>query len=100
VTVSNSVVVDTTPPNVAIASPVDGSKVSGNASVTVNAFDNVGVARVELYVDGMLSSTSTTSPFTTKWNSRRAAAGVHSLQCKAYDGAGNTNLSQGVTVYK
>ena len=99
VTVSN-LVVDSSPPSVVITSPANGSKASMNTSVYVNAWDNVGVAKVELYVDGSLASTSASAPFTTKWNSRKASTGTHNLQCKAYDAAGNANLSQIVGVVK
>jgi hypothetical protein len=85
---------------VTITSPATGTRVSTNTSVYVEATDNVGVTRVELYVDGALTSTSTSAPFTTKWNSRKAAAGTHGLLCKAYDRAGNSSSSSLVTVYK
>jgi thermitase len=91
---------DTTPPSVTITSPFEGAAASGNVSVYVNAADNVGVVRNELYVDGVLTSTSTAAPFTNKWNARRASPGAHKLQCKAFDAAGNVGLSQVVTVYK
>jgi subtilisin family serine protease len=91
---------DTTPPTETIISPSDGGRVVGNASVYVDAADNMGVVRNELYVDGVLVSASTTAPFTTKWNTRKAKAGSHSLQCKAYDAAGNLGASQVVIVYK
>lgn len=91
---------DTTAPSVSITSPTDGTKVTVSASVYVNASDNVAVARVELYVDGTLRATSTSAPFTTKWNTKKSAPGAHALQCKAYDAAGNVSLSQTVTVYK
>jgi len=101
VTVSNSAPPpDTSAPTETITSPANGAKLSGNASVYVNAADNVGVIRNELYVDGVLVSSSTASPFTTKWNTVKAKAGSHLLQCKAYDAAGNIGLSQTVTVYK
>jgi len=74
--------------------------VSVNTSVYVNASDNVGVTRVELYVDGVLTSTSASAPFTTKWNTKKAAAGTHNLQARAYDAAGNSGTSNPVTVYK
>jgi thermitase len=99
VTVSNAST-DITPPSITITSPAPGSSVSGNVSVLVSATDNVGVVKVELYVDGVLTGTSTTAPFTTKWNTRKAAAGAHSLQAKAYDAAGNAGASPIVTVYK
>jgi subtilisin family serine protease len=91
---------DVTPPTVNITSPVSGARVSGNVSVLVSSSDNVAVTKVELYVDGALLSTSTTSPFTNRWNAKRERAGAHTLQCKAFDTAGNVGLSSPVTVYK
>jgi len=58
------------------------------------------VVKVELYVDGALTATSTRAPFTTKWNTQRVRAGAHTLQLKAYDAAGNRGVSALVTVYK
>jgi len=98
VTVNNAG--DSMPPVISITSPSNGAKLSGNVSVLVNAADNVAVARVELYVDGQLQSTSTAAPFTNKWNTKRVAAGAHTLQCKAYDAAGNAGTSAAITVYK
>jgi thermitase len=100
VNVSNSVAVDSSPPAIVIASPLDNSKISINVMVYVNASDNIGVTRVELYVDGVLTSSSSSAPFTTKWNSRKALPGPHTLQSKAYDAAGNSGLSQSVSVKK
>jgi subtilisin family serine protease len=93
-------VLDTTAPTITINSPNDGSKVTTNVSVKVNAADNVAVTKVELYIDGMLQGVSTAAPFTTKWNTAKAAKGPHSLLCKAYDSAGNVGLSQSVSVSK
>ncbi len=91
---------DTTPPTVSITSPTAGATVSRNLSVTVNAADNVGVTRVELYVDGVLTGTSSAAPFTTSWNPRKASVGTHTLVCKAFDAAGNATNSAGVAVVK
>jgi hypothetical protein len=93
-------VVDTTLPSVTITSPTDGTRISTNVSIKVNATDNIKVSKVELYVDGFLQGASTTAPFTTKWNSAKAVKGGHTLQCKAYDAAGNVASSQTVTVNK
>lgn len=89
---------DTTAPAVNIASPAEGSSAGTNVSVLVSTSDDVGVVRVELYVDGLLTASSSSAPFTTKWNTRKAASGAHSLQCRAYDGAGNVGFSQVITV--
>jgi thermitase len=91
---------DTVAPTITILSPSDGDTVAKNVQVKVDAVDNVAVVKVELYVDGKLTSTSTSAPFTVSWNPRKAANGLHTLQCKAYDAAGNIGASQVVTVYK
>jgi len=93
-------VLDTTPPTIKITSPSNGSKVTANVSINVNATDNVAVTKVELYVDGRLQAASTSGPFTIKWNTAKAAKGIHTLSCKAYDAAGNTGLSELVSVTK
>ena len=98
VNVNNSF--DTVPPVIAITAPSNGNAVSGNVSVVVNASDNVGVSRVELYVDGLLTATSTSAPFGTRWNARRAGPGAHALMCRANDAAGNAANSPAVIVYK
>src|SRR5262249_31431706 len=98
---SASVKVSATLPIVDITAPGNGSVVSGTVSVTVDARDNNGIAKVELYVDGNLTSTSTTPPFTNSWNAgRKVAAGAHSLQCKAYDLGGKAGTSAVVQVTK
>jgi subtilisin family serine protease len=92
---------DTTAPVVTITSPQMGQKVtSSTTSVQVLVTDNVRVVRNELYVDGVLIATSSTAPFTTKWNARRATAGSHELQCRAYDPSGNIGLSSSLTIFK
>jgi PKD repeat protein len=93
VTVSLQASTDSIAPTISITSPKDGSTVAGIVSVQVNASDNVGVKKVELYVDGKLTATSTTSPFTTKWNAKKASIGQHTLQVKAYDAAGNVGAA-------
>jgi thermitase len=94
-------VADTVAPSVSIMSPQFGQQLSGpTTSVHVAAVDNVKVVKAELYVDGILVTSSTTAPFTMKWNSRKTAAGAHELQCKAYDAAGNAGSSAPVTVFK
>jgi thermitase len=99
VTVNNAVA-DTTPPAVSITSPANGATVNNMVNVLVSTSDNVGVTMIELWVDGRMVSASTSPPFTTKWNSKKAARGAHTLQCRAYDAAGNVGFSQIVTVYR
>jgi hypothetical protein len=66
----------------------------------VKASDNVKVTKVELNVDGRLTVSSTTSPFTTTWNTSSVTKGQHSIKARAYDAAGNNAYSAAVIVTK
>jgi len=89
---------DTTPPTTSVTAPTSGATVSGTTSVTASASDNVGVTKVEFYLDGALQSTDTTSPYAWSWNTTTATNASHSLSTKAYDAAGNVGTSATVTV--
>jgi len=89
---------DTTPPNTTITAPANGSTVSGTLNVTATAGDNVGVTKVEFYVDGALKSTDTSSPYLFSWNTTTVANGARALVTKAYDASGNIGTSPTVTV--
>ena len=95
VTVSN----DTTPPTVSITSPAGGARVSGTVTVSASASDNVGVTQVVFY-DGttQIGSPDTTAPYSVSWNTAVIPTGSHTLKARAYDAAGNSTLSAGVTV--
>ncbi len=89
---------DTTPPTTSITSPANGATVSGTTTVSATASDDVGVSRVELFVDGSPAGTDTSSPYAIAWNTTTASNGGHSLQTKAYDAAGNVGSSVTVSV--
>lgn len=80
---------DTSAPSVSFASPTNGSTVSGIVAVDVTASDNLGVARVELLVNGAKFATDTTAPFGFSWDSTTVADGGVTLTAQAYDAAGN-----------
>jgi len=80
---------DTTRPTVEISSPSDNSTVSGVVAVDANASDDVGVTKVQLYVDGARVAERTDVPWHFAWDATRAAAGPHTLMVVAYDAAGN-----------
>jgi len=90
---------DTTPPTVTITSPTQGQSVSGNTTVRVSVWDNVGVVRCELFINGALTDASTTAPFNMRFNAKRMS-GALILTVKAYDAAGNVGISSPVTVYR
>ncbi len=89
---------DTTPPTTSITAPAAGATVSGTTTVTATATDDVGVTRVEFYVDGALKATDTAAPYTFAWDTTAYAAGSHGLATMAYDAAGNVGTSATVTV--
>jgi hypothetical protein len=83
--------IDKTPPVVSISNPVAGS-VSGNVSVSVNASDNSGPAGISqlLYIDGKLSARGGGASLSYNWNTRKVAAGAHTINAVATDFAGNS----------
>jgi hypothetical protein len=82
---------DSTPPTVSITASANGATVSSIIDVTANASDNVGVARVELYVDGALRGVNIFNPYPYTFNldTLQLADGSYTLLVKAYDYAGN-----------
>ena len=89
---------ETSAPTVAIAAPLDAVSVSGVVSISVTASDNVGVSKVEFYVNGVLKTTDTATPYIYSWDTRSLPAGVYTLMAKAYDAAGNVGQSATSTV--
>src|SRR6185369_9616454 len=59
---------------------------------------NVGVTKVEFYLDGALQATDTTSPYAWSWDTTKSANGSHTLTSKAYDAAANSSSSAAVGV--
>ena len=88
---------DTTPPVVRIASPANGSTVSGNVTVSVSATDNVAVASVTLTIDGTVVATSNTASISYRWNTRKIASGTHVIMAAGRDTSGN-QASTSITV--
>ncbi|HEV2721463.1 MAG TPA: protease pro-enzyme activation domain-containing protein, partial [Thermoanaerobaculia bacterium] len=78
--VVNTSTPDTTPPTTSITAPANGATVSGTTTVSANASDNVGVTKVEFYLDGALQATVTTSPYSWSWNTTTATNASHTLQ--------------------
>ncbi|HSX53170.1 MAG TPA: Ig-like domain-containing protein, partial [Patescibacteria group bacterium] len=90
---------DSTPPTVSIATPASGATVSGVVNIGAAASDNVGVAKVEFYIDSTLVSTVTASPYNYSWNTATATNGSHIVTAKAYDAANNSmSANENVTV--
>jgi Zn-dependent metalloprotease len=86
----------TTPPPADTTAPIATATetgTSGTITLAATATDNVGVTKVEFYIDGALVGTDTTSPYSVTYNSALLTNGTHSLVAKAYDAAGNIGSS-------
>jgi thermitase len=80
-----NVTLDTTPPTVSIASPLSSAVLTGITNIQGTATDNVGVTKVEFYVDTQLLATGSSGSFLFIWETTTAANGSHTLTVKAYD---------------
>ncbi len=90
---------DTMPPTVSVSAPLAGTRVIGAAVVTVTATDNVGVVKVEIFVDGVKVGEDTQAPFAVMVDFSVIANGSHVLTAKATDAAGNSSTSDGVMIW-
>ncbi len=90
--------VDTQPPIATIESPSEGSTVSAIVPVNVSASDDVGVVRVDLYVNGTLYASDSIEPYAFSWDSNSVGNGSSLLTAYAHDAAGNEGISVSVSV--
>jgi hypothetical protein len=90
---------DTTGPAVTISAPAEGDRIYRWVRIVASATDNVGVVRMELYIDGKLRTTSTSGDISFGWTSKWAGLGRHVLTVKAFDAAGNAT-TQTRNVYR
>ncbi|MDP2905178.1 MAG: Ig-like domain-containing protein [Candidatus Omnitrophota bacterium] len=85
---------DTTPPQVSISIPANNSTVSGTVNIQATATDNIGVTKVEFYVDNSLKSTDTSLPYAYSWDSSTATNASHTLKAVAYDAKNNSKAAE------
>ena len=86
---------DNTAPTVSITSPANGATIArkSNVTITATASDNVGVTRVEFFVNGALQCTDTSAPYSCVWRVPAAMNKPYQLQARAFDLAGNQGTS-------
>jgi hypothetical protein len=90
--------VDTIAPTATITAPSNGTTISGTTTITVSASDNVGVTKVDCYINGALAATSATTPASFAWNTSAYPNGSYSIEARAFDAAGNVGKSSTDTV--
>jgi hypothetical protein len=60
--VTVTVVRDTNPPAVSISAPTAGATLSDMATISADATDEMGVTKVEFFLDGTLLGSDTSAP--------------------------------------
>jgi hypothetical protein len=96
----STVTVDTAAPTVNVTAPANNATIAlgSTPTVSVSASDaSSSVTKVEVYIDGALITTLTTSPYNYTWNTG-VTAGAHTIQAKAYDTFNNIGTSSLVNV--
>ncbi len=89
---------DDNDPVIELLAPTKGSLVSGNFSVEVAANDDVGVTRVELFVDNRKHATESEPPYSFSIDASTLTPGQHKLRAYAFDAAGNRRNTKNVKI--
>ncbi|MEU4626870.1 Ig-like domain-containing protein [Actinoplanes sp. NPDC023801] len=89
---------DTTAPTITDTGIAAGSVINGTVTVHPVVSDDVAVTKVELRHFHLTAATSTKAPFTLSWDSRRYSDVNVQLALVVYDAAGNSSMSEVVTV--
>jgi len=91
------VTVDNTPPALASTYPLAGAAlqaVNGSLTLQAEVGDEVGLERVEWWLDGKKACVRSTAPFVCVWSGK---TGRHTLLLKAVDLAGNQSETERIT---
>ena len=84
---------DITPPTVNLVTPTAAAKITHSTTLAAIAADNVGVTKVDFFVDNTAVGSATAAPYSVSWNSASSANGPHSFTAVASDAAGNKTVS-------
>lgn len=84
---------DTVPPIIRFTSPDEASTVSGVVDLTTTASDDNQIVRVEFYLDGQLTGSTSSQPAQFAWDSSTVPNGSHAWIARAFDAAGNVGTS-------
>ncbi|HET7676257.1 MAG TPA: Ig-like domain-containing protein [Candidatus Limnocylindrales bacterium] len=90
-------------PSVSLVTPADGAAVGGwlDWTATASAYTAAGrsVARVELFVDGVLRATDTTAPYGGRWVTASLPDGSHQVAARVVDSGGLAVTSASRAIY-
>lgn len=85
---------DTIPPTVKIVSPAEGVTVKNAITISADAHDNIGISKIEIYVDGDIIGEGNS----VEWETYYYNDGDHSIHAKAWDDSSNWATSEPVKV--
>ena len=80
-------------PTVSITFPINNQNVSGTINIQADAQDDVGIDRVEFYIDGQLVGSDASLPYSYSWDTNIVSNGPHMILAKAFDVSGNVGTS-------
>jgi membrane peptidoglycan carboxypeptidase len=99
-TAAVNVTIDNKPPTLNLLSPVSGERFSlpldEGVLVEVDAYDEMSVERVTLFMDDIIMTTLTTPPYAFRWTPTKT--GEYEIFARAYDPAGNVAESPHVEI--
>ncbi len=82
------------PPVVTVISPQNNSSLIDSVLININATDDKGITKLEIYIDNALKVTLLSGPYQFYWiTSDLADSTVHSIYAKAYDADSNNTTS-------
>jgi hypothetical protein len=89
---------DVTPPTVSLTAPMSGEATSSTMTLAANASDNVAVAGVTFYLNGVkVGSEITSAPYMTTYNTTATSSGSYSAFAVARDTSNNYATSTSVS---
>ncbi|HUV30534.1 MAG TPA: Ig-like domain-containing protein [Acidobacteriota bacterium] len=99
--VLDSATADLEPPQITLSRPQDGAIVGDTLTIQADATDNIGVSRVEIFIDHTLvvPGGDVAAPYEYAWDlSALEIAGEHTVYAVAFDTAGNSTSTDTVLV--
>jgi type VII secretion-associated serine protease mycosin len=90
---------DTVPPSVRLTAPADRATVAGDVVLAADAGDDVGIARVEFFVSGVLAGSDAAAPYQLTWSTRTFPNDGYTIEARAVDTSGNMTWSLPRTVF-
>jgi hypothetical protein len=81
-------------PTVTITAPLEGAVVSDTVNITAEAKDDVGVYKVEYYIDGDYEGSDYYAPYSFSWYTTYFSSGTHIVKLKVYDAGNQTGTDE------